>query len=128
MKDLAKVNNNASIWVLLNASSCQVQYNCLNEVKCQVWCLLRNYLGYKTFHYVNAIVLNETQYDINYLRDLHCMIACSVFSFFYVCLESLRVDSMLATNLQTSQGNGSTMPSTFPIGLITLICWICFTM
>jgi cytosine/uracil/thiamine/allantoin permease len=79
MKDLAKVNNNATIWVLLSESSCQVQYNCLNEAKCQVWCLLQKYFGYKIFHFVNAIVLNETQYDINYLRDLQCMITCSAF-------------------------------------------------
>jgi cytosine/uracil/thiamine/allantoin permease len=104
MKDLAKVNNNATIWVLLSESSCQVQYNCSNEAKCGVWWLLQNYMGYKIFHFVNAIVLNETQYDINYLRDFQCMITCSVFSFLYVCLESLRVDSMPTTNLHVFIG------------------------
>ncbi len=59
-------------------------------------------MGYKIFHFVNAIVLNEIQYDINYLRDFQCMIACSAFSFLYICLESLRVDSMPATNLHVS--------------------------
>lgn len=51
---------------------------------------------------VDAIMLNETQCNINYLKDLQCVIAWSVFAFLCVCLESLRVKSMPTTNLHVS--------------------------
>lgn len=28
---------NATTWILLSACSCQVKYNCLNEIDCDVW-------------------------------------------------------------------------------------------
>ncbi len=72
---------NAITSILLNASSCQVEYNCLNEVKCGAWCLLQSCLGCKMFQFFYAIVLSEIQCNINCLRDVECVITRSVFDF-----------------------------------------------
>jgi hypothetical protein len=75
MKDLAKVNN-TFVW--------SVKVECMFLwSQCGVWCLLYNCLGCKIFHFVDANVLNEIQCNINFLRDLQCVIAWNVFAFFY---------------------------------------------
>jgi hypothetical protein len=124
---------NAITWVLLNACSCQVEYNCLNETKCGVWCLLHSCLGCRIFHSIDAIVLSEIQCNINYLIDRQCVIGWNVFALLCVCLESFKVCSMPATNLYvcickvTTQGNWLIMPSTFLMTSMTLTCCICFS-
>jgi len=54
------------------------------------------------FHFVDAIVLSETQCNINCLRDVECVITLSVFAFLCVCLKSMKMHFVSTTNLHVS--------------------------
>jgi uncharacterized protein (DUF486 family) len=53
-------------------------------------------------HFVDVVVLSETQCNINYLKKFQCVITLNVFVVLCVCLEKLKMHFVLATNLHVS--------------------------